>query len=175
MVPGNEIPAHHPVRELFLTLTDRGLRESQVSDEEIHLYLSNLLVEFVHMENVYKVRDESGQRVEYLMDMLGYAEEAGSVERSDIHKHVGDFTLFVLGLYPESLSHGRRSISQSHYAAQGRRSYQILFELQNYRSSRMVFQKLSEEFEGCVQALRWVRSYINDPFYQYMFREFDIT
>ena len=51
MVPGNEIPAHHPVRELFLTLTDRGLRESQVSDEEIHLYLSNLLVEFVHMEN----------------------------------------------------------------------------------------------------------------------------
>ena len=175
MVPGNEIPLHHPIRELFLTLTNRGLRESEVSDEEIHLYLSNLLVEFVHMENVYKVRDGSGQRVEYLMDMLGYAEEAGSVERSDIHKHVGDFTLFVLGLYPESLSRGRRSISQSHYAAQGRRSYQILFELQNYRSSRMVFQKLSEEFEGCVQALRWVRSYINDPFYQYMFREFDIT
>ena len=127
------------------------------------------------MENVYRVRDESGQRVEYLMDMLGYAEEAGSVERSDIHKHVGNFTLFVLGLYPESLTRGRRSISRTHYAAQGRRSYQILFELQNYRSSRMVFRKLSEEFEGCVRALRWVRSYINDPFYQYMFREFDIT
>ena len=71
MVPGNEIPAHHPVRELFLTLTHRGLRESHLSDEEIHLYLSNLLVEFVHMENMYKVRDESGQRVEYLTDMLG--------------------------------------------------------------------------------------------------------
>ena len=38
MVPGNEIPAHHPVRELFLTLTHRGLRESHLSDEEIHLY-----------------------------------------------------------------------------------------------------------------------------------------
>ncbi len=175
MVPGNEIPPHHPIRELFLTLTDRGLRESHLSDEEIHLYLSNLLVEFVHMENVYRVRDESGQRVEYLMDMLGYAEEAGSVEKSDIHKHVGDFTLFVLGLYPESLTRGRRSISRTHYAAQGRRSYQILFELQNYRSSRMVFRKLSEEYEGCVRALRWVRSYINDPFYQYMFREFEIT
>jgi hypothetical protein len=86
MVPGNEIPAHHPVRELFLTLTDRGLRESKVSDEEIHRYLSNLLVEFVHMENMYKVRDESGQRVEYLTDMLGCAEGAGSIERSDIYK-----------------------------------------------------------------------------------------
>ena len=37
MVPGNEIPPHHPIRELFLTLTDRGLRESHLSDEEIHL------------------------------------------------------------------------------------------------------------------------------------------
>jgi len=71
MVPGNEIPLHHPVRELFFNLTHRGLRESNLSDEEIHLYLSNLLVEFIHMENVYKIKDESGQRVEYLMDMLG--------------------------------------------------------------------------------------------------------
>ena len=107
MVPGNEIPTDHPVRELFLALTHRGLRESQVSDEEIHLYLSNLLVEFVHMENVYKVKDQSGQRVEYLTDMFGCAEGAGSVERSDIYKHIGDFTLFVLGLYPES-PHGAR-------------------------------------------------------------------
>jgi len=107
MVLGNEIPLHHPIRELFLTLTDRGLRESHLSDEEIHLYLSNLLVEFVHLENLYKVRDESGRRVEYLMDMLGCAEGAGSVERSDIYKHIGDFTLFVLGLYPES-PHGAR-------------------------------------------------------------------
>jgi hypothetical protein len=67
--------------------------------------------------------------------MFGCAERAGSVERSEIYKHVADFTLFVLGLYPESLSRARRSISRSHYAAQGRRSYQILFERQNYRSS----------------------------------------
>src|SRR5258705_10560575 len=98
MVPGNEIPPHHPIRELFLTLTHRGLRESHLSDEEIHLYLSNLLVEFVHMENMYKVRDESGKRVEYLTEMLGCAEGAVSFEGHAIYKHVGGFRVFVLVL-----------------------------------------------------------------------------
>ena len=38
-----------------------------------------------------------------------------------------------------------------------------------------VYRKLSEQFEQCVVGLKWVKLYINDPFYQYMFREFDIT
>ncbi len=175
MYQAKEIPAHHPVREMFHSLTERGLKQSQLSDREIHQYLSNLLVEFIHVENLYKVRDQAGRRLEYVMDMLERAEEPGSIDKRDIYQHVGDFTLFALGLFPESLQRGKRCISLNHYAVQGRRSYRIRWEMESYRSAVTVFRKLSEEFEACVFTLNWVRNYIRDPFYQYMFREFDIV
>lgn len=175
MVPGRNIPAHHPVREMFRSLTERGLQQSNLSDAEIHRYLSDLLVEFIHTENLYKLRDESGRRLEFVVDMLQRLEGASLADRREIYKHVGDFTLFILGLFPESLSRGKRCISLNYYADQGRRSYMILSELDQVRSAVVVFRKLSEQFESCVYGLNWVRNYINDPFYQYMFREFDIT
>jgi hypothetical protein len=109
------------------------------------------------------------------MDMLEKAEDSITHEKRDIYKHVGDFTLFILGLFPESLSHGKRCISQNYYADRGRRSYMIVWELENYRSAVAIFRKLSEQFESCVYSLNWVRNYIQDPFYQYMFRQFEIT
>lgn len=171
-----EIPLRHPVRQLFHVLTERGLMQLNLSDAELHHYLSNLLVEFIQVENLYKVKDEAGRRVEYVMDMLAKAEECDTLEKRHIYKHVGDFTLFILGIFPESLNRGRRSISPDYYASHGRRSYQIVSELENYRSAAVVtFRKLSDQFENCVLSLNWVRSYIQDPFYQYIFREFDIT
>jgi hypothetical protein len=175
MVPEAEIPSHHPVRELFRSLTERGLQQSNLSDTEIHRYLSNLLVEFIHIKNLYKLRDESGRPLEFVIDMLAKLDSSGAVDKREIHKHIGDFTLFILGLFPESLQRGRRSISLDYYADQGRRSYMILSEMDTFQSPAVVFRKLSERFEHCVYSLNWVRNYLNDPFYQYMLREFDVT
>jgi hypothetical protein len=175
MVQGTEIPSHHPVRELFRTLTERGLQQSNLRDAEIHHYLSDLLVEFIHTKNLYKLRDESGRRLEHILDMLEKLEVSSPIDRGEIYKHVGDFTLFILGLFPESLSRSRRCLSLNYYVDQGRRSYMILSELDEFRSRVVIFRKLSEQFESCVYSLNWVRQYINDPFYQYLLREFDVT
>ena len=94
--------------------------------------------------------------------------------RRECYKHIGDVTLFNLGLYPESLTHGRHSVSPDFYAAQGRRSYHIAAAIDTSRAT-VVFRKLSDQFEKCVVGLHWVRLYINDPFYQYVFREFGVT
>jgi hypothetical protein len=174
MGPGTEIPPHHPVRELFHTLTERGLQQSNLRDIEIQRYLSDLLVEFIHMNNLYKLRDESGRRLEHVVDMLEKLEGSTPSDRREIYKHVGDFTLFILGLFPESLSRSRRCLGLNYYVDQGRRSYLILSELGEF-SRVVIFRKLSEQFESCVYSLNWVRQYINDPFYQYLFREFDVT
>jgi hypothetical protein len=173
----HDIPSDHPIRTLFQQLTERGMGQLNLHDPDTIDYITNLLTEFVQMENMSRIKDESGQRVQYLFDMLTQAGSAISPDlRRDYYKHLGDLTLFNLGLFPESLTYGRHTVSPDYYAETGRRSYNIVAEM-DLSSSRgtHVYRKLSEQFAQCVVGLNWVKLYINDPFYQYMFREFDIT
>ncbi|MFN8006859.1 MAG: hypothetical protein U0V70_07525 [Terriglobia bacterium] len=173
MVPGTEVPSDHPVRQTFQALTERGSQQTKLADRELHNYLSNLLVDFIHVDQLYRMRDEHGRRLEYIVDMLRKVEEHGEFDKNEIYKQVGDFSLFILGLFPESLHRGRKCISLNYYADQGRRSYLILSETQRAEQACVTFRKLSEQYESCVHTLNWVRNYISDPFYQYMLREFD--
>ncbi len=172
-----DIPEDHPLRLLFLQLTERGMGQLNLRDRDTIQYITNLLTEFVHIENMYRIKDESARRVQYLFDILTQASSEMSPERRrDYYKHVGDLTLFNLGLFPESLTYGRRTVSPDYYAETGRRSYTIVAEMDSYSPrAPTVYRKLSEQSERCVIGLNWVKLYINDPFYQYMFREFDIT
>ena len=145
-------------------------------DPDTIQYITNLLTEFVQIENLYRFKDESGRRLEHLFEMLTQcSSEMPPAMRRDCYKHLGDLTLFNLGLFPESLTYGHRTVSPDYYAETGRRSYTIVAEMDSSRRSTVVYRKLSEHFEQCVCGLNWVKVYINDPFYQYMFREFDIT
>jgi hypothetical protein len=171
-----EIPADHPIRLFFHQLTERGMGQLHLHDADTIQYITNLLTEFIHMENMYRIKDESGRRLQYIFDMLTQVgQETSPAIRRDYYKHLGDLTLFNLGLFPESLTHGNHTVSPDYYAETGRRSYTIVAEMDSYTRSRVVYRKLSEQFEQCVGGLNWVKLYINDPFYQYMFREIGIT
>ena len=171
----NDIADNHPIRALFQQLTERGMSQLNLHDPETIQYITNLLTEFVQIENMYRVTDEAGQRGRYLFDMLTQASnEMSPTLRRDYYKHLGDVTLFNLGLFPESLTYGHRTVSPDYYAETGRRSYTIVAELDASSRTR-IYRKLSEQFQQCVVGLNWVKLYINDPFYQYMFRQFDIT
>ncbi|HLH31284.1 MAG TPA: hypothetical protein VKY31_08785, partial [Terriglobia bacterium] len=143
----NDIPENHPIRTLFRQLTERGLSQLNLHDPETIRYITNLLTEFVQFENMYRIRDDAGQPVQYLFDMLTQASHAMSpAVRRDYYKHLGDLTLFNLGLFPESLTHGHRTVSPDYYAETGRRSYTIVAEMDS-TSGKRVYRKLSEQFE----------------------------
>lgn len=172
----HEIPADHPIRALFQQLTERGMGQLNLRDPDTIQYITNLLTEFVQLENMYRIKAEAGRRVQYLFDMLTQAgNEMSPAVRRDYYKHLGDLTLFNLGLFPENLTYGRRTVSPDYYAEAGRRSYSIVAEMDSSSGGTRVYRKLSEQFEQCVGGLNWVKVYINDPFYQYMLRQFDIT
>lgn len=172
-----DIPEDHPIRRLFLQLTERGMGQLHLHDRDTIQYITNMLTEFVQIENMYRITGEAAQSVEYLFDMLTQAaNEMSPSRRRESYKHVGDLTLFRLGLFPESLTYGRRTLSPDYYAEAGRRCYTIVAEMESYAPrATTVYRKLSQQFEQCVGGLNWVKLYINDPFYQFMFREFDIT
>ena len=172
----DEIPGDHPIRALFQRLTERGMGQLNLHDPDTIQYITNLLTEFVQMRNLHRITDGNGRYVEYLFDMLTQASNQMSPAiRRDYYKHLGDLTLFNLGLFPESLTYGHRTVSPDYYAKTGRRSYTIVAEMDSSPRGPRVYRKLSEQFQQCVAALNWVKLYINDPFYRYMFREFHIT
>ena len=79
MRTASRVPEHHPLRRLFLGLTDRALTHTSLRDRDILKYLSNLLMSFMYVENLYMLKDQNGKRLEYLMDMLEHASQQGSV------------------------------------------------------------------------------------------------
>src|SRR5881397_2963452 len=161
-----DIPRDHPIRLLFQRLTERGMGQLNLHDPDTIQYITNLLTDFVRVENMYRIKDEAGQRVQYLFDMLTQASNEMSPERRrDYYKQVGDVTLFNLGLFPESLTYGHRTVSPDYYAEAGRRSYTIVAEMDSSSPGTVLYRKLSQQFKQCVVGLNWVKLYISDPFY----------
>jgi hypothetical protein len=173
---GRDIPETHPIRDLFHQLTERGMGQLNFHDPDVIQYLTNLLTEFVHSEKTFRIQDTLEHRQENLLTALTQAGTAISLSmRRDRYKELGDLTLFNLGLFPENLTYGHRLVSLNYYADTGRRSYTIVAEMASSPGATTLYRKLSDQFQQCVRGLNWVKSYINDPFYQYMFREFGVS
>lgn len=174
-IVNRQIPSDHPVRDLFRRLTERGMGQLNLHDTDTIQYVSDLLTEFIQIEDVTRAKDRSNGGLPYTCDMLhGAAEQISPSQRREYYKQIGDLTLFNLGLFPESLRYRRRLVSRDYYAQQGRLSYNIVAELESSHGTAL-YRKLSDHFEQCVFGLNWVKMYIHDPFYQYMLREFEIT
>jgi|YNPNPStandDraft_1061719.scaffolds.fasta_scaffold00220_22 hypothetical protein len=163
-----QVPADHPLRRLFRELVVRRYYgDAQVRDPDIARYVSNLLVEFAHVRNLYKIRDARGRRLEDVGLMLIESNpllEARSFDRErEVRKHIGDYTLFLAGLFPEYVaSLPRRSLRLDafvDYLKAGKESYRIVscFDQFEYREEAPLFRRLSEAFELCVFGLNLVK------------------
>jgi hypothetical protein len=154
----------HPLRRLFAGLTEQtfihtlGLADPRLTD-----YLSGLLSRFIHVDAIYRLRSTGGKRLEEVAEMMLEAEALPEGRtRREFHRHIGDFTLFWTGVYPEALRRLRSRLSVDQfidYCEQGKRSYYIAstFEDDPYREEAPVLRRLSEEFELCAYGLSQVR------------------
>ena len=159
------LPATHPLRRRFAGLTEQTfLRTLGIGDPHLVDYLSALLARFIHMDAIYRLRNARGRRLEEVADMMLEAEALPPEGRTrrEVHRHIGDFTLFWTGVYPEALSRLRSVLTRDHfidYCEQGKRSYYIAstFEEDPYRDEAPVLRRLSLEFELCAYGLNQVR------------------
>ena len=168
---GNSIPARHPLRQLFSALTEKTFTEHLGwPDTNVTTYVTNLLVEFTHTDQLFKIKNQQGSPVDTVVDLLFESEvllEAQSLERERaVHQHIGDFTLFMAGLFPEYLRRLKTAGLVYHkdflvdYVKTGKRSYGIVAQIADEpeRGDRPLFAKLSDNFELCVTGLGFVRS-----------------
>ncbi|MFM7841950.1 MAG: hypothetical protein ACKO9T_08775, partial [Nitrospira sp.] len=91
--------------------------------------------------------------------------EARTLKREqEVHRHIGDFTLFMAGLFPEYLTRLKSASMIYHkdflvdYVKTGKRSYGIVARCGETSDGRApLFRQLSENFELCVAGLGFVR------------------
>jgi len=171
MVMAPDISPNHPLRALFTSLVERAFRSCPgCGDERVAGYLANVLVRFSHRDRLFAIRNLRGRRLEQVAEMLLEGDvllNARSFERErEVHKHIGDFTLFWTGLYPEMVRYLRganRVDALVDYVERGQRSYRIAstFDTGRYQREAPILRTLSEQFEACVLSLHAVREQMN--------------
>ncbi len=173
MLNATRINRSHPLRQLFRSALDFGLKHNPLEKTEVADYIEEqILCEFIQTENLYKIRDADGNGLEDMADMLDEGNvllNAQSFEREfQVHKHIGDYTLFMLGMFPMTLTtrKGREFVLgrlvvpdaslSDHYMLQGQRSYKIAAEF----THGDLFLELSSNFPLYKSILEFVRIYL---------------
>lgn len=151
------------LRRVFAASTEHTFQvDLGVADPPLIEYLIDLLIRFVRMEAIFKLRDPVGRRLEEVAGMMIEAEQRASGPQREIYRHIGDFTLFWTGVYPEALSNLQSASRRDclvDYFEQGKRSYYLAstFDQKPYEQEAPVLRRLSEEFELCTFGLNRVR------------------
>jgi hypothetical protein len=155
----------HPLRRMFAGLAEHTfLDRLGIGDPRLIDYLSILLSRFIHIDALYRVSNVHGRRLEEVADLMLEADSLPTEGRTrrEVYRHIGDYTLFWTGVYPEALNRLRSAMRKDHfidYCEQGKRSYYIAstFEDEPYREEAPVLRRLSDEFELCAYGLNQVR------------------
>ena len=125
-------------------------------------YVIELLVKFARCDSSFRIRDVQGKQLYQVTDMLGEASHRIGKARLAVHQHIGDFTLYWTGVFPESLNCFQSSDRADHlidYCSTGKRSYKIASKIagEDEPAESAVLEQLSHEFDICVYGLREVR------------------
>jgi hypothetical protein len=165
------IPENHPLRSLFHAMTEASFEQVGMPDMELMIYVTGVLIDFVHVDHLYRIRDAQGRRLEYLFELQLESEQGDAAHARETQKHLGDYSLFMVGMFPEHLQRRRRAVSPAYYVAQGKSAYALVSAIDGLRPSAALFRKLAEHFETCVQALNVGKTYFQDSFHQYLMRQ----
>ncbi len=164
------IPEMHPLQQLFRELVGRHYAEEiGIRDPHVVSYVAHLLSEFCDAEQLLKIRNASGKPLSDVGEMLIESDPiygpAPSFDRErEVRKHIGDFTLFYAGMFPESINHYRlrrqRVENFVDWMKAGKESYYIVskFEHFEYAQAAPLFAQLSQRFEQCVHGLNLVKT-----------------
>ncbi len=169
------LSADHPLRKLFRKALDFGFRENPADRPGgVGGYIEEqILCEFIRTDNLYKIKNAAGRPMEDVADLLAEGDvrlNARSINREfEVHKHIGDYTLFMLGMFPLALARrsGREfilgriivpgSTLYDHYLLQGKHSYGRASEF----AERELFLELSTNFLLYRNVLELVRIYLD--------------
>ena len=157
------------LRAFFQRLVFPGFAELGIADREVVQYVVDLLTRFARVDQLYRVRDTRGQRLETIAEMLvelgrdHQPQRRWSFDRDmEIRRHVGDCALFTSGFFRPWVE---RQDLVEYYFEQGHQAYRTLAEMAelSYAAEGKLFRTLGEGFEHLSGALDYVRKVYMRP------------
>lgn len=152
-----------PLSRFFVGLSEYVFHtQLGVVDTQLVDYVSQLLVRFTRLDGLEKVRQIDGRPATEVVTLVSEAEKRIGVAKREVHRHIGDYTLFWTGVYPEALRRLQAADKCDqfvNYCAQGKRAYKIASTIQGDEKSTSsdLLQRMSEHFEMCSYGLREIR------------------
>jgi len=92
-----------PPPVIFYVLVRQALLEGGIDDENTSDYVASMLVSFGQAGRAYRISDEDDSEFHYLTDLIAELQDAGGRKRFLLRVHMGDFALWMSGLFPDYL------------------------------------------------------------------------
>ncbi len=134
-----------------------GLEETSTVE-----YVSDVLARFAHTRLFHALRDADGRPLEYIVDMLAAWQQAQGLgggrrdyarERT-IARHIGDYTLFMSGLFRERL---KMRGELDYYVAHGRSAFWLSADYETNPVRRQTYRRLYQDFGPISDTLDYLR------------------
>ena len=150
------------LKDFFLELVRRSFGQLGVGDQQVADYVATVLADFSRSDRWLQLRDADGRRltsvVEMMLAQLGVVNDETERVQGEraLRKYVGDYTLFMSGLFRRFVERGGYL---SYYIEEGARSYRAVSELDVslYNPGFLMFDELSKRFESYSGALDFMR------------------
>ena len=88
---------------IFYVLVRQALLEGGIDDESTSDYVASMLVSFGRAGRAYQISNEEDVEFHYLTDMISELRSAEGRRRFLLRVHLGDFALWMSGLFPDYL------------------------------------------------------------------------
>ena len=88
---------------IFYVLVRQALLEGGIDDEHTSDYVASMLVSFGRTRRAYRISGEDDSEFHYLTDIVSELRSAGGRRRFLLRVHMGDFALWMSGLFPDYL------------------------------------------------------------------------
>jgi hypothetical protein len=163
----------NPLHQLFTEIVGKNYGEVGVASTEIQGYVATLLTEFCEAENLFKIRTAAGRQLHDVGEMLLESDPvygpAPSFDRErQVRKHIGDYSLFFTGMFPESLNWRRlrrsRMESLVDFVKAGKESYYIVSKFEHFEYAKVapLFRRMAKDFELLVYGLNQVKNELQE-------------
>lgn len=152
---------HQAVRSSFVDKL--GLNDPGIVD-----YVTHLLCEFSEPDSLYRLKDETGRKVETISEMLTAADPvfgtaASFPEERSARKYIGDYAMYRAGMHLDVMESAPNFEADQPAVDElirvGKESYFIVsqFNVFEYEKEAPLFARLADSLDRCILGLALIR------------------